>query len=361
MVAINSKNYINPDATIDSQDTQTDDVDSAQAAQNTQAVSTSDLKGIANVTATSFEGVKSSATGNVLNTAPPALGNGQQASAADYSEAIARMQQLTGEQPLRSGLIRSTEDGTAPAVPKAAHHGGARTVGASSVDAAATTAATTAAVLPATQNYDTTSTTAANSAAAATDTTNAATTASATNSTTINQDSQDVNVDMSGLDSTTAAASAQISTDAADTKKGACNKVNNVGENALAKRLEGMGLNKTQSKTLAKFLNDGDTSSDSNHNVQEESIVTAAIATYSKLNSAGSKTAATQVVDQLKSVADNFTASVKTQAGSSAYYTSINALGNYALQASANSAVTSLTSTSATSTATIVPYPTIVL
>lgn len=319
MVTINNNHPVNIDPNLDTQTDQGelvyDNVTGAPISQ-VQVQFPSDLHGVANVAPSAFEGVKSAAGSNVLNTPPPALGGGKLATSADMAEVLARIEQLMGKQPLKAGLVDSTERGTAPAVPKA----------------------------------DATQATPESDKGAKT-----------SKAVELDLDARSVNVDMSTLDKDVAAESAKISEDATKTKKGACKKETNVGEKALAGRLQKMGLSEGQSKTLAKFLNDKNTGGNSNHSAAEEGIVTAAIATYDKLNGANNKAAAGQIVAELKSVADNFYVANKDAGGAWAYYKGINALGNYALQGSADATIEALTSTSTRSIAKIVPYPTVVL
>jgi hypothetical protein len=116
-----------------------------------------------------------------------------------------------------------------------------------------------------------------------------------------------------------------------------------------------MGVPKDQARTLASMLNPINNGSDTNQSPKDQQVVALAIAAYDKLNSTGNKDGAQQIVKDLTDVANTNKDSVKSTAGSQAFYKAINALGNYAIGATSSSATTSLTSPG--SSARIVPYP----
>lgn len=288
-----------------------------------------------------FDGTKATVGSNVLSTPPPALGGGQ-TSPVNYAEAMGRMDALQGQQPFHTGLMRSAEDGTAPALPAQYQAGG--TVASTAAQAQNLTAQPAAA---STQNVAQEST----SSATAQD-----------GGQTINLDNRDNNVNVGDASEDLRTAADTIQSDAAKGHEKKCNRgTDHTGEKQLTNRLREMGLDKKQAQTIARFMNDNNIGTNSNHNAKDENTVALAIAAYDKLNSAGSKDAAKQVVSELKNVADNFNDSVKTTKASDAYYTSMNVLGGYVMQASANAAVKSLDSTTGHSQVKIVPYPTVVL
>jgi hypothetical protein len=340
MVAIHNNLLVNADLPPNNADNGTDatgaPTDPATLAAVAGALAPQPAAGIAS---SSFDGTKPGVTGNVLNTAPPALGGGHTVPVA-LAEAMGRMQQLQNGAPFRSALMRSAEDGTAPAVPSHATVG-AGVNGSTPATGPAPTPAASPNGLPQVQTL-------------------AATPPAATSSSssTINLDGQSDNVNVGAAGEDVQTEASQIQSDAASTTQRlhGCSKNDDfTGEDALAQRIQGMGVPKDQARTLASMLNPINNGSDTNQSPKDQQVVALAIAAYDKLNSTGNKDGAQQIVKDLTDVANTNKDSVKSTAGSQAFYKAINALGNYAIGATSSSATTSLTSPG--SSARIVPYP----
>ena len=367
---------LNPDGAQASGDG--DDVDGAQAAQHLAAAGAIQSPSVVSpISTSSFEAVKSAGTSNVLSTPPPVEGGGR-TSPINVAEAIGRMRQLqSGVHPLLQALVRSSEDGNAPAVPQRATAATSRaaTVGAAATQAAvavnaANGSASSGASKPATTVGD---------AATATDlATGNPTTGS------MGAVAQQINSDVSGASSDTVTAAAQIQTDDSVAKSHKCNKADTYpGEKQLQTTLRGMGLSQTEASTLSKLLNDADTTE--SHSPGEETLLASAIATYKKLGESDPKhhdTASQQIVTNLKIAAANYDnsttnkaasydqgdsnqAAVKAAADASgisgagtadgAYTTAMNALQSYVVQGSNNAALTALTTPPAAAP-TLQPY-----
>jgi len=342
MVAIHTNLPVNADLNQDTSDGTVDgtgaSIDGAAIAAAAKALPPPAPTGIASST---FDGVKTSGTGNVLNTAPPALSAGQYVSTS-LPEAMGRMQQLQNDHPFRSALMRSAEDGTAPAAPKQK-----AAVGASAVSPPTTVDASTVGAAPAGIKQ---MATVGASAAPADSTSNS--------SATVDPDSQQNNVDVGSAGQDLTAAANQIETDAAQTtqKLKGCSKEDAfTGEDALASRIQKMGVPKDQARTLAKMLNPLDNGSDANQNANDQQVVALAIAAYDKLNASGNQQAAGKIVQDLTDVANTNKNSTTNQTGSQAYYKALNTLGDYAISATSSSATGSLTSPN--SSVKLVPYP----
>lgn len=325
-----------------------DEVDEAQALAAAGALPPP--TGVNRTGTSSFEAIKGTAASHVLSTPPPAEGGGR-TSPVNLAEAIGRMRQLQiGVHPVVQALVRSSEDGNAPAVPSKT----SATIG-SGTAAATVSDATTP---PATASSDSSS----NAMGAV---------------------SQQIDTDVSGASDDVLQAGAKVESDASVTGKGACNKVTSPGQNQLQATLKHMGLSKAQAKTIASVLNDNN--SDVSKAPGEATLLGAAIATYNKLGEsdpAHKGTASQQIVTDLKIAANNYTASTSTGAaiydkgdaaqaaikaasdasGASgsgtadgAYTTAMNALQSYVVQGSNNAALTALTTPSAAATA-LQPY-----
>lgn len=250
-----------------------------------------------------FEGTKNGSGSNVLSTPPPALGGGQ-ANVGHFADAMARMSVLQNHQPFSNALMRSAEDGTAPAAPKLSQ----------------------LSTQPAAQEP-------------------AAASRASSSSSGVDMNTQMNNVDLQGASSDLITAGAELQKDAAVGHQKKCNKgTSHDGEYKLRDRLQEMGMTKKRAEVLARFLNDNNFGTGSNHNSQDENTVALSIAAYDKLKAAGSKEAAGQVLDQLNTLADNFNDSTKTTAAADKYYLTMNVLGGYVMQVSANAAVKSLSS-----------------
>ena len=146
-----------------------------------------------------------------------------------------------------------------------------------------------------------------------------------------------VHADISDLDADLKKSADKITEDAqvVNTKK--CAKPRNVGEANLTKNLQALGMNKDDAKRLARTMNNNNTDSGVSHNLGEQEIVAAALAAYNKLNGGFSKPkseGSKQIAEQLKQAASSLKdANSKSEANQS-YNKAINALGDFALQAS---------------------------
>ncbi len=352
MVAINNNNIPSDPSLRD-----TGDVDNNDNSTNLSGVQTQGAVPIGHLQAaavpaaiSAFDGVKSASGHSVLNTKPPALSGGQ-ASAPDVASALGRMRSLSSSDPIKHLLLRSSEDGTSPAVPKTptAPVQIRQTYSTSkntAVGAAATGGATVAPSVPTTQSLAT------------------STPSSSTSQQPVVSQTNDLNTKTNNLDTTQL--SDDISTKAdkviSDTSHVTSSKTcdhsqDYAAEQPTVKRFEALGVDKGRAQILARQLDDENNNSGTYHNALDEKTIAAALVAGEELNNSGSAAAKNQLVSQLNSVADNVSKQNTPGAGADAFMTSMNALGSYAVQVSGNAAATSLSSTPHVQR--LVPYQTI--